>query len=562
MATSLDINDLVQIFQNSNLDDLAKSKLEKLKNEQNKWQAEILNKWANLKIPVYSKADIRLLNDAVYNDTKKKNQARAKLREYYLRRGQLNAAAAVNDLPENSKSGKNCIMQEGKKTLGWEPNLTEWIVIENDTRTISISEFQNCIESCEFSQALNIPISIDKLLKEAEINGFSEDQIKELFLDFIKQFKPASLLTARTFSDSANEIIQFLISLVNTPSEVQKVREALKKISREPSTELIDSILKVKSLTSTLLLLNNPKSDRQRIDKRSTTAALDAIFDLVNNQVQEGLRMFKQRATETERDVTINSLVSEALRLEAIHGKPQESKYVSQKIQHADSLSSYFTYDRIGEGKRSRDRHFSREQSKDRRFSSKDRNSGNSNEGRGSSRDRRFSGKENNRGTDRSGERGSDRSRGTNRSKERSQSFNKERGKSFERNKSPGDRQRFHSKDRNRSQSRDRSLSPRSMKRPSPAYFKEPEELNSSSSRSGNDEQTDSLKGRVHQSKNCQKCGSKSHFSSQCQRYPYFTKNQCKYCNLFHPNDLCRFKPSRYVTPDRDTVGEYSRQKN
>ena len=101
MATSLDINDLVQIFQNSNLDDLAKSKLEKLKNEQNKWQAEILNKWANLKIPVYSKADIRLLNDAVYNDTKKKNQARAKLREYYLRRGQLNAAAAVTDLPEN-----------------------------------------------------------------------------------------------------------------------------------------------------------------------------------------------------------------------------------------------------------------------------------------------------------------------------------------------------------------------------------------------------------------------------------------------------------------------------
>ena len=390
MATSLDINDLVQIFQNSNLDDLAKSKLEKLKNEQNKWQAEILNKWANLKIPVYSKADIRLLNDAVYNDTKKKNQARAKLREYYLRRGQLNAAAAVNDLPENSKSGKNCIMQEGKKTLGWEPNLTEWIVIENDTRTISISEFQNCIESCEFSQALNIPISMDKLLKEAEINGFSEDQIKELFLDFIKQFKPASLLTARTFSDSANEIIQFLISLVNTPSEVQKVREALKKISREPSTELIDSILKVKSLTSTLLLLNNPKSDRQRIDKRSTTAALDAIFDLVNNQVQEGLRMFKQRATETERDVTINSLVSEALRLEAIHGKPQESKYVSQKIQHADSLSSYFTYDRIGEGKRSRDRHFSREQSRDRRFSSKDRNSGYSNERMGSFRDKRF----------------------------------------------------------------------------------------------------------------------------------------------------------------------------
>ena len=49
-------------------------------------------------------------------------------------------------------------------------------------------------------------------------------------------------------------------------------------------------------------------------------------------------------------------MVSEALRLETIHGKPTENKYVSQEIQHADSLSSYFTYDGMCEGKKSRDR--------------------------------------------------------------------------------------------------------------------------------------------------------------------------------------------------------------
>ena len=553
----------MQIFQNSNLDDFAKNKLEKLKNEQNKWQAEILFKWANLKIPVYGKADIRLLNDAVYNDTKKKNQARAKLRDYYLRRGQLNAAAEVLDLPENSKNGKNCIMQDGKKTLGWEPNLAEWVVIENDIRTISISEFQNCIESCEFSQALNIPISIDKLLKEAEEYGFSENQIKELLLDFIKQFKPASLLTARSFSDSANELIQFLISLVNTPSEVQKVREALKKISREPTTELIDSVLKVKSLTSTLLLLNNPKSDRQRIDKRSTTAALDCIFDMVNIQVQEGLRIFKQRATETEREVTINSMVSEALRLETIHGKPTENKYVSQKIQHADSLSSYFTYDRLGERKKSRDRQFSRDNSRDRRFSSRDRKPGTGNERKGPFRDRRDSRDRRFSGTDSRDRRfsGTERYRGTDRSRERSQSFDRGRRQSFEKSGSPRDRQRFDSRDRNRSQSRNRGISPRSMKRPSPAYFKDSEELKSGPTRIEKDEQTDSLQGRVHQIKDCQKCGSKMHYSSQCKRYPFYTKNQCKYCDLYHPNDLCRFRPSRYVTPNRELVDEYSKTK-
>ena len=56
------------------------------------------------------------------------------------------------------------------------------------------------------------------------------------------------------------------------------------------------------------------------------------------------------------------------------------------------------------------------------------------------------------------------------------------------------------------------------------------------------------------QSKDCKKCGSLSHFSKECERYPFYYEEACKPCNkqgrtLYHPPELCRFQKSRYRTP-------------
>ena len=534
MATSLDINDLVRIFQDSNLcDEATKQKLNKLKNESNKWQNEIYQIWANLKIPVYNKSDIRLLNDAAYNTVKRMNIARGQLRDYYLRNNNLQAAVDLPDLMETSKSGKNCTMVDGKLTLGWDPGIQRWITIENDSKSISISDFQNCIEVCQFTSALNIPMSLEKLLKEAEFRGLSENQIRDLLLDFVKDFKPASVLTARTFASTANELIQFLISLVNTPAEVQKVREALKKVSRETNSELIDVILKIKSLTSSLLLLNNPKADRQKIEKRSGNAAIDAIFDFVNPQVQEGLRIFKQRCSETDREISINSMVSEVLRLEHKYGRPTENKFVSQKIQHTDSLSSYFTNDRQYRG---------RERSRDRQSSpQRKRNMQSSDYGRSNSRNRNSPANRSYKSNEKRFS--SSRERSYSRGKDRNQSYN--RSQPYERRGTPR-RDRSFSSERG-GHSRRNSGSYDRMRE----YRRQSQENRRQSPRRS-DERTDKGRGHPEKTSNCCRCNSKNHISNNCPRYPFFTANSCSFCGFNHPDDMCRFKDkTRYITPDK-----------
>ena len=54
--------------------------------------------------------------------------------------------------------------------------------------------------------------------------------------------------------------------------------------------------------------------------------------------------------------------------------------------------------------------------------------------------------------------------------------------------------------------------------------------------------------------KSCKKCGSISHYSKNCMRYPFFYDQPWMHCNtkgntLYHPSDLCRFSQSRYKTP-------------
>ena len=104
-------------------------------------------------------------------------------------------------------------------------------------------------------------------------------------------------------------------------------------------------------------------------------------------------------------------------------------------------------------------------------------------------------------------------------------------------------------KDRNR---RDRDKGEREGRNRSSGRKGNPEENRSKSSKY----LRDSKDAKIMRSKstNCKKCGSLSHFSRDCSRYPFFYDISCKHCEkkgttLYHPADLCRFQQSRYKTP-------------
>ena len=81
-------------------------------------------------------------------------------------------------------------------------------------------------------------------------------------------------------------------------------------MARSPTDELVDCVMKLKSLTTSLLFLVNPNAERTTIEKRADAVAKDSIFELVNENVLGALRIFKQRSVETERELTLNSLIT------------------------------------------------------------------------------------------------------------------------------------------------------------------------------------------------------------------------------------------------------------
>ena len=501
-AASLDFNQVIQILEGCHtIDQQTKDRLGKLKYQANKWQEELLFKWRNLEFPTYSLAEIRSLNDSRSKLVQKLNKTRNDVRSYLINIGNGHIAMNLEDIEDNSKRGKDSIIRQGRKTLGWHPLSNRWIQILSDLSTISISDFASCITSCQYTGALNIPQTLDKLLDEGAEFGLSEDLYKSLFLDFIRVYKAESFQTAKSFSRNANEILQFIISLVNTSSEISKVRSAIKEICRNETDELIDVILKLKSLTTSLLFLVNPKSNRTSVEKRSNSSAIDAIFDLINPTVLGHLRAFKQRISETSTELDLNALITETVRLEGLYGRPNRPMKLSEKSQHADSLESYYSnFHRDKNDKfQKRDRHFSKER-KDTSQKSRD-------------------GSKNNYHSPKSRDYNSSRERYP--SKERSVEMKGEH-KSRE----------THRRDRHsqgRSTSRDRN--------PSKSPFRR------SKSKDGS-RQTDGQNG-------CLKCGG-NHLARSCRRYPFFTDERCQNCNLLHPTTFCRFVKSRYITPDRE----------
>ena len=506
-AASLDFNQVIQILEGCNtIDQQTKERLGKLKYQANKWQEELIFKWRNLEFPTYSLAEIRSLNDSRSKIVQKLNKTRNDVRSYLINIGNGHLAMNLEDIEDNSKRGKDSIITQGRKTLGWHPLQNRWIQIYSDLSNISISDFATCITSCQYTGALNIPQTLEKLLDEGAECGLSEDLFKSLFLDFIRVYKNESFQTAKSFSRNANEILEFMISLVNTSSEISKVRSAIKEICRNETDELIDVVLKLKSLTTSLLFLVNPKSNRTSVEKRSTSSAVDAIFDLINPTVLGHLRAFKQRIAETSTELDLNALITETVRLENLYGRPNRPMKLSEKSQHVDSLQTYYSNFHKNKNEKSQkgDRHFS----KDRRDTSQKSRDGSKNDyQRPRSRDYKSS-----RERFPSKERKSE-MKGGHKSRE-----------IYRRNR--------HSHDK--STSRDRHYHTRSSsKSPFQRY------------------NSKNMPKQTYSQNGCLKCAG-DHLSRDCKRYPFYTEERCLNCNLLHPTTFCRFVKSRYITPDRE----------
>ena len=134
-----DINQIIRILESDDgISQATKDRLGKLKSDGNKWQSQLMNKWRNLDIPTFNVAQIRALNDARFRVVQRLNKTRGEVRAYLVNNGQIASAAALEDIEDTTKRGKDSVVRNGKSVLGWHPSYNRWIKVISDANTISI----------------------------------------------------------------------------------------------------------------------------------------------------------------------------------------------------------------------------------------------------------------------------------------------------------------------------------------------------------------------------------------------------------------------------------------
>jgi uncharacterized membrane protein YgcG len=485
-----------------------------LKQRSNHWQDQLKQQWITIQYPHHDQASIQKMNTYMNKHVTKINTQRRNQRAYYQAQGNVVAAQMLPDLVDDSIINKSAIIVNDYQTLGWNPMTKEFIVIAY-TKKPKLEDLAERIESCVHSQAINVPKSLSNILSEGVERGFSAQNYITIFLQFIQKYIASSYISALTYCTNVEQLFDYLLTLIDTSSEIKKIRLALSSVSRQPKEPLAEATLKVKALTSSLLFMMNPSSTLTEVDKRSNYAAQDSIYSFVSPKTRALLQNWKRTANQMSKEITLQEFLEAANNFEILPGHaPTEALSIPDRFSQADLWSNSF-YSRNGIiPERYNDKKGKDVKKKDKDKLREKRSQSSGDEGRSRRRSRESSQK--------SGSENGRSSSGGNRSDRDDRSHSKEHERSDREKKRSDSRQDRKSGDQEQNKNR---------RRP-----------NDSSS----------VKNREY-SQNCKKCGG-SHPSKECKRYPFYYNEKCsKGCGYYHPAVYCRFNQSRYQTPTRET---------
>ena len=470
-----------------------KQVLKKLETKNNPYQDELIKRWREVTFPLYNMNTIMQLNISHKQAIAATNLTRQNQRAWLEQMGHHNAAANIVDLVDASITAKSsCIVKDAEKTMGWNPLEERFVLIEN-TEKISLDNHLKDIEVCAYSKGLNVPKSIYNIIIKGQQYGYNEEQFGDIFLQFIKLYLKDHYTSAMSFSMSTNSLFNHLVSLIDTSSQIKMVRKELANVKRKPGDALAQAVLKVKSLTASLLWMLSPTDDIIKVTRKADKAAIRCIGSLLEDKTRAQFNGWVRKNIEMEAKKSLNEHLEAANMFENIKGYELCSeKHVREEVSDIDlQVNSFFSRNNMQPPRAQSPRTPPR------------------------SRSPSMSGRQ---------------SRSSQSSGSRATSYSREPSVDKEQYKKEQERRRRPERkkgEENRSFSRNKTDKP--GRRKDRAYREQSYEST------------------------CKKCGSNRHGSKACRRYPFFYKSPCSKCEkgLFHPEDLCRFSDSRYVTPGK-----------
>ena len=167
-------NELVDaLLKDSALSQETKETFKKIKYRQNPWQVQLKKSWLQLTYPAHDITSIVQLNCQWKKNVESINNQRANQRQFYLNMNDPASASQIPDLEDKSMSERACIVKSDLKSMGWNPSLGQFEVLENPSKP-DITKMTDSINHCVHSNSINVPRTIMNLLDLGKERGFTE----------------------------------------------------------------------------------------------------------------------------------------------------------------------------------------------------------------------------------------------------------------------------------------------------------------------------------------------------------------------------------------------------
>ena len=544
----------------------------------------LYEKFAEYRAPSMSSKVYNQYAQAVQSDIRARHLAK---QEHYRRLGQPFIDSTLEDL----KSFKNPIIQQDGASYGFDFLQNQYFKepLENVNEIIDLQAYEGDIRYYSDTSNLNLAGSLQCLLQRAESKGLSITLLKRLLHKFGTRFIPdlRANLDSQVQKDHCFPIFSCLVEYIDIPREKNLIKMARLKITRKQGEDIQITVDKLKHIIYQQVQIQNPNLSEAMI-KEATERLV--VNDLKHFVTEAAFKQLEERTKvkvglgaspdlqEFVRDLKDLENSQPELRPRAAlmaPGLDEGSLAVALASSESTKVNqvSSFGYDK----KQQRGR-FDRSKSPNGRF---ERGKSPSKYERGRSpTSRRFDkGYNNEKRFDKTKQdrykspRGGRMSRSPSRFRDKSSSRFRDSG----RRKSPFSPRRTSSFSPRRSsspyrQSRSQNYNqtgPREYRRRSYSDNRRDEARRGrDGSRTGSRSNSNSRhqsptsysyrKDSSNKYQYCTACGSTSHYTRSCFRYP--ANNQvtepCSSClkrgrKLYHQSQYCRFKESKYVSPFR-----------
>ena len=455
-------------------------------------------------------------------------------------------------------SEKNLQISIDGSSWGFNPRTRKFDeqVVFNSCVSTTFGRFRNLVDVEPLSGAVNLLSTLSSFIAEGKRLHFNDSHFCQVLIFLAKNFVPLSFPSLARFQSEAERLFEAFIQIISSDQEIQKLRNALAKVCRQPGYTIGEVILKIRSLYSSIFSIAYPNMSPDTTRNNVERIIFQTIAVFLSPKTLQLLHTYVSERVLVGKDCSLNKIIEFINRAEssidecAFMGSvtlPRNLTVLDQ-VQCSDSSALNLTtiqsnltllssnaanlYSRKGyaqpdngeRGHRGRSKFHYRKENFEKGFGRKEEKY----RGDGLVKNQDYySHKKNGQSYEGSGDfdqRGRDTFAQKGRISLERRSRSRHRSGSRESNSGQRELERSRSRSNDRGNARSRSRSPGN------------ESANKySRSRSGSMERS------------CKRCGKDGHDGKFCKSFAY-CESRCRHCDLFHRSHLCNQNKKKVET--------------